>query len=342
MNRILGAILLAVILVSLAGCGGDDNNVAPGPRPSADNATVAGKVVQADNPAVGLAGAIITEAITGQTTESDDDGLFMLSGLPAGGVELRVECPMTPAYGGATVRVPTQARRATTVNVSVLPVSVGNPTALLIDPEQPTIEQGGTVQFRAAVYVGTTKKDVQPTWMVSSDNVASIDQFGLLRGLSPGSVTVTATAGKLTRTTGAVVTGLMPPFISSLLLSASTAMPLPATGGPVTITAAISDGQGVRTFSSGTQKGLTFEIFAPDGTKTELVPGEPVAGTIYDGTWRATYVAPPNDAEPDATGTQPMQIYSVRVAARDYTGAESFSEFRDFGVSGVDSPPPVP
>ena len=332
-----------VVTAGLVGCGSDSDPATPD-DPGYD-ATVSGRVVAADNIAISLAQAEVSEPITGRMTETDGSGSFRLTGLPAGpNTRILVTCPRTPNYESAWVTVPTQRGRVTTVNISVLPVVVGTPTALIISPSgqpPPDVEQGGNLQFGAAVYVGVQRTEVQPTWIISGDGVGAIDAAGRFTATSPGSGLITAQTGALVASSGVVVTGPRDPRITSVLVSASPERPLPASGGPVMITAAINDANGIRNFDAGPNKGLKFEIHAPDGSLLELTPGEPDLGTtIYDGTWRLTYNVPANSNAPDATGRQAPQTYSVRVVARDLTGAVSRSQFYDFVVLGLDAPPP--
>lgn len=340
--------MAVIVTVGLVGCGSDTEPVTPDPaqpRPHPDNATVSGRVVAADNVSMSLAQAEVTEPTTGRMTVTDGGGYFRLTGLPAGAnTRIVVTCPRTPNYESASVTVRTEARKATTVNIAVLPVGVGTPTSLILSPSgdpPPDVEQGGKLQFGAAVYVGRERVDVQPTWILSGDGVGVIDASGMFTATRPGTGLITAIAGELVATSSVIVTGPRPPQITSVLVSASPEQPVPASGGPVMITAAINDADGIRSFDAGPHKGLKFEIYAPDGSVLELTPGEPEPGTtIYDGTWRLTYSVPPNSNLPDATGRQAPQTYSVRVVARDLTGAVSYSQFHDFVVLGLDAPPP--
>ena len=53
-----------------------------------------------------------------------------------------------------------------------------------------TIKVSNTIQLRSSVS-GTTQKDV--TWTSSNENIASVSKNGLVKGLSQGEVTITAT-----------------------------------------------------------------------------------------------------------------------------------------------------
>lgn len=343
--RLLTVAALAILTATLIGCGGGNETVVDNtsPRPSPDNARISGVVVQADHPDQPIAGAEVTDPFTRQTVRTASNGTFTLTGLAAGAVNLSVSATRSSDYGSMSLRVPTVANNTTYVSVALLPSSIGTPTSLTIDPHDPTVEVGAIVAFRASVMVGLNKVDVQPSWIVNNApgvTAGTIDGKGNFTALHAGSAQVTALIGSLSETTSVVVTGSVPPLITSVILSHSTTNPISASGGPLTITCAISDADGVNTSIAGSPKGLRIEIYPPDGDVIEVAPGAPVAGTIYDGTWRAVYNVPPNSNVPDSNGIQEPQLYSVRVAARDLTGAESFSRWYEFKVAGADAPPP--
>jgi hypothetical protein len=343
--RLLTVAALAVLTATLIGCGGGNDAVVDntGPRPSADNASVSGVVVQADHPDQAVAGAEVTDPFTRQTVRTNSSGAFTLTGLAAGAVDLSISSTRTSDHLSTTLRVPTVAGNTTYVSIALLPTAMGTPTGLIVDPRDPTVEIGTIVPFSASVMVGFDKVNVQPSWIVTNTpgiKVGTIDSSGNFTALAPGSAQVTAAIGSLTETTSVVVTGSTPPLITSVILSHSNSNPISASGGPLTITCAIADADGVNTSIAGTPKGLRIEIYPPDGDVIEVAPGAPVTGSIFDGTWRTVYQVPANSNVPDAWGNQESQSYSLRVVARDLAGAESYSRWYEFKVAGVDVPPP--
>ena len=342
MSRTVAAVPLVVLALSLLGCGGGGGlGLGPtGPFPSPDNARVAGRVVQADDVAVGLVRAVVSEPSTGMSTETGANGAFALAGLPAGDVTINVAVPRTADYDSATVRVPTRAGRTTSVSLAVLPASARTPTALTIGPNDATVEQGGAVQFGASVFSGAVKIDVQPTWVLSGADVGDLDATGLLQSNAQGSATVTASVGTLSREASVMVTAPKAPDISSVIVSATVALPVPASGGPVFITAAVSDGDGVSQ--------VMIEIDPPNGANFSLDAVGPVDGTPdTDGTWRLEYNVPANDNPLDPGGGQAPQLYRLRVKAvedpstgRSELARTSFSDWYEFGLPGFDAPPP--
>lgn len=356
MSRLLCAITSLVLALALIGCGGDDDGGGggvPGPQPSADDAKLSGVIVAGDNVGTPLARVQVSEATTGQSTYSASDGSFRLEGLPAGTVSIVVDAPSSGHYLGTTLPVALRANLTTKATIALLPASAKAPTQLAINPSgTASVEQGGTIKFTASVYAAGTKIDVAPSWVLSSDtgdvgdNEISAD--GTLRSRSVGTYRVTGVIGRLTNSAGVEVTAASPPVISSLLLSASSDTPVPASGGVVTITAAISDGNGLQTNNSGGRQALRFEVRLPSGDREYLplnseLPFLPIDGTtVYDGTWRYQYAVPANGNEPNSDGVQSPQTYSVRVVARDTTGAESTSDWQQFKVAGLEAPPPPP
>lgn len=356
MSRYAIAICLGVLALAVTGCGGGDGGDGggqAGPQPSADNARVTGVVVRSDTVASPVSRVTVSESTTRQSTATAADGTFTLTGLPAGTIYLDVSAPGSGDYQGARVPVFTRATSTTQTTIALLPLATGTPTQLAINPAgSATVEQGGSLKFSASVYVGGAKIDVQPSWVLSSPtadvgaNAMLAD--GTLQTGTAGSYLVTGIVGNLSHTAGVVITPALPPQIGSVLVSHSNDNPVPASGGIVTITAAITDGNGVQTNNVGALQALRFELQTPKSGVISLPPANelpftPIEGTtIYDGTWRYNYAVPANNNTPDPDGNQAEQQYLVRVVARDTTGAESTSEWYEFRVAGLDTPPPLP
>lgn len=353
--------LVLLVLIVFAGCGGDDA-VAPqnngGNAPHPDNATVAGRVVKADNPnptqpAEGLSRAVVTEPSTGRSVETDSTGAFILTGLPASNsLLINVSVPRSGDYDSAKVQVQTLRNQVTQVEVAVLPVALGTPTALSIGPQNATVERGASVQYTATVAFGAQVVEVQPSWTLLNDPVGAF-QYGGRPGrfvtTQPGVGRIRGTVGDLVAETTLTVLGSRPPDISSVFASHSVDRPVGATGGNVTVTAAVSDGDGVRH--------VYLDVFPQHATAEAPIAGTLVAGAADDGTWRIVYAAPANSNRPDAQGVQAPQMYSMRVRALDadepapgtlnaadlaqwYLEHQTTSDWLDFAVSGLDAPPP--
>src|SRR5947209_7475939 len=96
-------------------------------------------------------------------------------------------------------------------------------TSITVDPQSPAVVKGSTQQFTA---VGnnddgsTTSNLPNLTWASSNTQIAKIDSSGLVKTLTAGSSTITATSGTATGTTTLTVTNSAP---TSLTVSPSTA-----------------------------------------------------------------------------------------------------------------------
>ena len=81
----------------------------------------------------------------------------------------------------------------------------GAGVAVIVSPTSASIEVGQTLQMSAMLVDGVGSEvpgDV--SWTSSNTNVASVNGEGLVTGVAPGAVTITATAGTFSR--GATVT----------------------------------------------------------------------------------------------------------------------------------------
>lgn len=347
MSRFVSSLAVVAVVLALVGCGGGDDGAVnpPGPVPNPDNAVVRGYVVQGDGIATPVANATVSEGTTGLSTPTGGTGWFSLSGLPGQEATISVSAPGAVGYQGVTLAVPTLAGRTTDVVVTLPPISLGTPTGLTVNPSAAEVEAGGTLQLSARVMSGATELSVQPSWVLYYGNQTapgSLSSQGVFTASNAGNATVKAILGGLKASSTVTVRPASPPVISTLLLSRTTANPVPASGGTVSFTAAISDGDGVLVTSSGGLKGVRFEVINPAGETETVYAGDPVAGDIKDGTWTRDYAVPANSNVPGTDGVQATQLYSVRVVACDLAGREARSNYQDFLVAGVDAPPPLP
>ena len=352
--------LVLLALVIFAGCGGDDAVAPPdddnGPHP--DNATVAGRVVKADNPnptqpAEGLSRAVVTETTTGRSVETDATGAFILTGLPASNsLRINASVPRSGDYDSASLYVQTARNQVSQVEVAVLPVALGTPTSLAIGPQAVSVERGASVQYTATVAFGAGVVEVQPSWVLLNDPVGAFQYSGrpgLFITSQSGTGRIRAILGDLMAETTLTVVGTRPPDVSSVFVSHSVDRPVSATGGNVTVSVAASDGDGIRH--------VMLDVFPQHDSPIAPIAGQLVAGGADDGTWRAVFAAPANSNRPDATGLQAPQLYSLRVRALDadepapgtlsaaelaqwYLDHQTTSDWFDFAVAGLDAPPP--
>jgi hypothetical protein len=145
-----------------------------------------------------------------------------------------------------------------------------------------------------------------------------------------GSGELHAYSGDVSAVAAIEVTPPRPPEVTTFVASPTN---YSASGGTLTVTAAVNDGDGVSS--------VIAEIYAP-ATAVERLTMPMVGGTTRDGTYRASWPVPPNSNTPDPSGVQAQMTYSVRVVATDNGGATANSDFADLVVQGLKPPPPPP
>ena len=338
----LTGLMVAVAIITV-GCGGGDGGggVVPGP---AGTATLTGNVVGADNVAAVIANAVVTVQGTGRSANSDAAGNFTITGLPSGTFTVLVTTPQSEEYGTATASVPLTDNQTTTVSFAVMPLGLAQPEQILLDPINATLDLNGRLAYRAQV-VGPDNQayeGIEPTWVVEG-GIGAITPAGIFTAQAVGAGQVKAFAGNAERTATMVVVAPRPPQISSFRVNPQT---LPATGGQVFISAAVTDGDGMEV------QDVTVQILPAGGAPIEVAlavtnPGSAIAcpglsNCYIDASFGVNYLVPPNDNTPTPGGVQAEEVYSVSLLVRDRTGMTSQSEFVDFVVQGIDPPPALP
>jgi hypothetical protein len=337
---LLAGLTIAVALIS-AGCSGSGDSAPP---PSPDMATLTGKVVAADNTAVGLAEAEIVIMGTQQSARSGSGGVFTMHNLAAGETWVEVRTPHSETYGTARALVPLVAGETTTVNFAVLPIAAAAPHSIQIDPANITLDLNGRVGYRSRVMgaTGAQIANISPTWVVRG-GVGQITHDGVFTAESVGSGQIIAYSGQASATVPLSVVEPRPPHISSFQVNPRV---LPATGGEIYVSAAVSDGDGVRA------RDVQLQILPAGGEPIELpmqvanpdtaLPCPGLADCYLDASFNATWQVPANVNRPDASGIQAPQSYTISLRVRDRSGRASQSEFIEFTVEGIDPPPPTP
>lgn len=341
----LTGLIVAVAIITL-GCGGGDGGggVVPPPGPAGGTATLNGQVVGADNVGTLIANAVVTVQGTGRSATSDANGNFAINGLPAGNFTVLVTTPQSEAYGTATAVVPLTANQTTTVNFAVLPLGLEPPEQILLDPINATLDLNGRLAYRAQV-VGPDNQayeGIEPTWVVEG-GIGQITAAGIFTAQTVGSGQVKAYSGNAERTATVVVVAPRPPQISSFRVNPQT---LPSTGGQVFISAAVTDGDGMRV------QDVTVQILPAGGVPIEVpmqvtnpgsaIPCPGLPNCYVDASFGVTYQVPANDNTPTPDGIQAEEIYSASLLVRDRSGMTSQSEFVEFVVQGIDPPPGRP
>lgn len=334
----IGFTATSVALILLrGGCGGGGGAVGPPPPPSG-TAQIQGEVRAADNISMTISYAEVTAQPAAVTTITGSLGSFALTNLPAGDITLQVNPLQHPSYQAMTLVVPTEAGKITRVTVALLPTGTDPPTQITVAPSNPSVEVGGVIGFGSTVTAASGELAVMPSWLLTGD-IGYIGATGQFHAQKIGTGVVAAIAGGVSAATNVTVIPPQPPDISTVIVSPFS---LPASGGVVSIVAAISDGQGIDVDGDGNPL-VEARITLPDSS--ELDPPLPMAldaGTLQDGTYRTTYQAPPNDNIPNMWGIQAPQTYTVHVRAWDTVGTSATSDPYDFTVQGVEAPPVPP
>ncbi|NLO07358.1 MAG: carboxypeptidase regulatory-like domain-containing protein [candidate division WS1 bacterium] len=341
LSLLISLTVATAIIITGCGGGGDGDGGVPGP---AGSATLTGKVVAANDTDMPLANAQVTVTGTGRTANTGADGSFTITGLDAGTVAVQVTTPQSDTYGTANAQVPLAAGETTAVNFAVLPIGLAAPEQILLDPINATIDVNGRIRYRSQV-IGPDDQPyegIAPTWILRG-GVGSISPDGIFTARSVGSGQVTAYAGGAERSANVTVVGPRPPQISSFRVNPQT---LPATGGSIFLSAAVSDGDGVRA------QDVVLQILPAGGEPIEVpmevtnpgtaIPSPTLPNSYTDATFGLTYQLPANSNVPTPDGIQAPKTYTVSIIARDWSGMSSQTQFLEVEVQGIDPPPVRP
>ncbi len=336
---------IVVLAIVGFGCGGDDAGGGGGaPPPLVGTATMMGTVVAADDTQTAIPNASIIIQGANRQANSQADGSFVMQNLPTGTWGVQVQTPDSEVYGTASAQVPLNANQTTRVTFAVLPLEIAVPEQILLDPTDVTVDLNGRVGYRTRL-VGPDNlalDDLQPTWVVTGE-IGTVSPTGVFTAQTVGAGQVTAYAGNAERAGTVIVVAPRPPQITSFQLTPQT---LPATGGDVFISAAVTDGDGILL------QGVTVRIFAPGNNiidlNTQVInPATAIgcggqANCYLDASFGVTFAVPANDNQPSPDGVQAVENYSARLQVTDRSGMTSQSPFIDFVVQGIDQPPPRP
>jgi len=140
-----------------------------------------------------------------------------------------------------------------------------------------------------------------------------------------------ATSGNISALANVVVTPSRPPNISTFLVDPSN---LSSSGGTVNVTAAINDGDGL--------KSVEAQVVDPNNWQTNYAMDLVEGTSPKDGTYRLSLTIDPNDIRQNQEDATRPLTYSIRVVAEDNAGNTSASGFKDVVVAGIDEPIPPP
>jgi hypothetical protein len=291
-----------------------------------------------------IGNAVVTVQGIKNTAITGPDGGFIIEGLPPGTSTVMVTTPQSEQLGTAMAEVPLAEGRTTRVSLAVLPLDVAAPQQIQVDPTDTTVDVKGRIAYRAQVVGagGEVLDGIEPTWVVQG-GVGQITPQGIFTAENVGTGTVKAYSGNAQRTADVTVVASRPPQVSSFRVNPQT---LPATGGQVFISAALRDGDGIL------PEDVTAQILPAGGepiavplqvTNPETAVRCPSDPTCFaDASFGANYQVPANDNAPTEDGVQAPETYAVSIQVRDRSGMSTQSEFLEFVVQGIDTPPARP
>ena len=327
---VLYLVVIGVLAIAFAGCGGGGEAVTPPVPPG--TSTVTGRVVDATDVAQGLANAqVSTNATSGRsgrlTTMSDSNGGFTLTGVPAGVVRIQARAATT-SYRDAVVDVDVPSGESVAVVISLVPVAVSAPASVTVSPVSVSVQENVPRAFTATVRDAQDNVlSLTPTWTVSA-RLGSISSSGEFVGTTQGSGTVSATSGTATGTSLVAVTGATAPQISAVTAAPTTLGPR---GGNVLFTAQVQSG--------GQIQSAALRVLAPGATTPVEVALTPLSGsTEYSASYEYTYALPANSS----SGYLTDDTYSVTVVATDVRSLSGESIPLSVVVLAVEPPPGEP
>ncbi len=133
------------------------------------------------------------------------------------------------------------------------------PTGVQIPEDDASIKVGETAQFTYEILPADNTEELDIAWSVDNEEIASVDQTGLVTGLHPGVVTVTVTAGEFTAQ-------------KTVTISAATVVLRPLSAEPTTEGLATIEFTGRAYYYNGTYgmyiyRNEPFTVSVPEGYK---------------------------------------------------------------------------
>ena len=176
---------------------------------------------------------------------------------------------------GTTTITATYGSTSGNTTVTVTSASL---SSILVTPNNPSVPVAFTLQLTATgIFLDGTNFDMtnQATWTSSNNSVATVGGTGLVRGIAPGSVTITATLGDISGTTTIMVTSAT---LTSISLSPASPS-IPST--PAGITQQFIS---IGAFSDGTSLDISTQVtWGSSNTSVATVNSSGLATSVAAG-----------------------------------------------------------
>lgn len=190
------------------------------------------------------------------------------------------------APGTATITATSEGRTGA-ASITVAPMPVGS---VIVSPPTATVTAGQTVSFSATVRdtSGAVVTDRVVTWRSSNTAVATVSAAGVVTGVTPGVVTITATSEA--RSGSAAVT-VLPVPVATVTLDPTSVTLEPGQTAPLSATTKSADGTVLTgrtvTFSSDN---VSVASVSSDGIVTGVAPGAATITATSEGKTATTTV----------------------------------------------------
>lgn len=101
--------------------------------------------------------------------------------------------------------------------VAINPQLAASDRSVIVTPIGDTIDVGGTQQFSAQLIQNGRQRKTTFTWSTSDTSIATVSSTGLVTGIGPGEVTITATTSRMQSGSVQVIIRQNPPGLTAHL-----------------------------------------------------------------------------------------------------------------------------
>ncbi len=243
--------------------------------------TVATIQVQPSNPTLGLGGSLpLSVEVKDATGRTLSDRTVIWSSNNTDIVSVTSTGVITAhRVGSAQVAASSEGRSA----LATITVQATRVASVVVSPSRPDVSVGASTKLDALMYDanGAVLADRAAAWSSGNTNVATVDNLGVVRGVSPGTATITATSEGITGES--VVTVIAVPVASVIVTPAPTSVTVNQSRQ---LTATVRDAAG-NTLTGRTvtwsSSNTNIATVTPTGVVTGRLPGMAVITATSEG-----------------------------------------------------------